>query len=201
MDIGVLGGNGICCLGALGERGSPMKPGLGDRGGETTVSPASRGSLGAGALTGRSIGRGLDGRPGLMGGFATTGCSFTSMLLGTFVGLSIPAKEAGCTEKDLAKDGVGSGARALIDGGIGKVWESVLASLVPVLDFFDPDLDFEAFSFMLRLRSSCCFCCNIARSRSSASLVFLLPLEKSTCSSSMSSSNSEAECSSKAALD
>ena len=42
------------CLGALGESGNPIKPGLGDSGGEAIDGPApSRGILGVGGLIGR----------------------------------------------------------------------------------------------------------------------------------------------------
>lgn len=78
VDIGVEGGNGMGCLGARGESGSPTRPGLGDRGGEATEEVGSRGNLGVGAFKGRSLGRGLKGRPGLTGGLATTVCSSIS---------------------------------------------------------------------------------------------------------------------------
>jgi hypothetical protein len=67
IDAGVCGGKGISRLGGLGESGKGG-PTRGDKGGETRnlVTP-SRGSLGGGEFSGRSMGLGLDGKPGLKG--------------------------------------------------------------------------------------------------------------------------------------
>lgn len=71
IDIGVLGGNGIGCLGALGDKGTA--PGnapipRGDIGGELTVEDGLDMFRGIGEFIGLSIGRGLRGNPGLISG-------------------------------------------------------------------------------------------------------------------------------------
>lgn len=99
IDIGVCGGNGIGCLGALGERGRPTKPCVGDKGGDVidVGDPGpSRGSLGVGRgwFAGRSMGRGLKGRPGLIG---TAGID-RSVMFGSFCGscgCRTPASDTG----------------------------------------------------------------------------------------------------------
>ena len=69
IDMGVLGGSGIGCLGALGERGIAGKPPmpLGDIGGDAIVEEVWDGFRGNGEFI-PPIGLGLEGSPGLIGG-------------------------------------------------------------------------------------------------------------------------------------
>ena len=81
----MLGGNGIGCLGALGESGTAPENApipRGDIGGEFREA-LSEGFRGNGEPSGRSIGLGLRGRPGLIKGGETI----------PEASLSIPAKE------------------------------------------------------------------------------------------------------------
>ena len=86
IDIGVLGGRGIGCLGALGDRGTaPGKAPIprGDIGGEFTVEEWLDRFRGMGEFIGLSTGRGLMGNLGLIRGGETT----------PEASLSIPAKD------------------------------------------------------------------------------------------------------------
>ena len=62
----VCGGKG--CRGARGESGMPGGIILGDKGSELMTPALSLGMRGKGEPRGRSIGRGLNGKPGLFGG-------------------------------------------------------------------------------------------------------------------------------------
>ena len=99
MEEGVLGGNGMGCLGALGDKGSPLRA---DRGGESMEELLeSRGIRGAGEFIGRSPGRGLMGKPGLKGspGLSEVVKTLPSELerFCLTVGLRTPAREVGAT--------------------------------------------------------------------------------------------------------
>ena len=136
-----------------------MKPCAGDKGGEATLPAASLGSLGVGAFVGRSLGRGLSGRPGLRGTFALANCSDVSADLCDVPGLSIPASELGCDKNEEVNAGVGSGAKALTVVGMLAVCAVLEPSLSANFAFLESDLDFELFCCLLWLRfSSSCFC-------------------------------------------
>lgn len=118
-DIGVLRGKGMGCFETLGERGRPGKAFLGAKEGEPRDVPIpSRGILGVGGFIGRWFGRGLKGRPGLIGLMETS----LSVMTGPFrppEGLSTPASEAGGDKNSDAPFAVGTGERALMDAGFG----------------------------------------------------------------------------------
>jgi hypothetical protein len=157
----VLGGRGIGCLGALGERGTaPGKAPIprGDIGGEFKDA-LSEGFRGNGEPRGRSIGLGLRGRPGLMrGGEIIPDAS-----------LSIPASEP-------VLDSVGAKCRERASGGaIGMV--RGLAGMASLKSLADGvvGLDFDFALFFDRLLISASFIAAISRSLSSSSLVFRRP--------------------------
>lgn len=118
-DIGVFGGKGTGCLGALGERGRPGKPFLGDNGGDPRDIPTPpRGILGVGGFVGRWFGRGLKGRPGLIG-FMVINLSVVTGPFGLPEGLSTLASEAGGDKNSDVPAAVGSRERAFMAGEMG----------------------------------------------------------------------------------
>jgi hypothetical protein len=78
IERGVFGGSGMGCLGARGDSGIAAMPWRGDIGGEAMeeameedmeeILTPSLGFRGRGEPNGRSTGRGLTGKPGLIGG-------------------------------------------------------------------------------------------------------------------------------------
>ena len=103
----------------LGERGRPGKGFLGDTGGDPRdVITPSRGILGVGAFTGRWLGRGLKGRPGLIG-FMLINLSVVTGPFRLLEGLSILASEDGGDRNSDVPLAVGSWESALMDGEMG----------------------------------------------------------------------------------
>src|SRR5450756_1930350 len=154
IDSGVLGGRGIGCLGALGESGTaPGKPPIrGDIGGEFKEA-LSEGFRGSGEPSGRSIGLGLRGRPGLIKGGETI----------PDASLSMPAKEP-------VLESGGDRCRVWASGGaIG-----IVRGLVGMESLNDGVVGLELL-FFERLLNSASFTAAISRSLSSSSLVFRRP--------------------------
>lgn len=157
IDSGVLGGRGIGCLGALGESGTvPGKPPIrGDIGGEFKEA-LSEGFRGSGLPSGRSIGLGLTGRPGLIKGGETI----------PDASLSMPAKEPVLESGgDRCRVWASGGAIGIVRGLAGM--ESLTDGVV--------GLDFDFPLFFERLLNSASFIAAISRSLSSSSLVFRRP--------------------------
>ena len=158
----------------------------GDNGGD--VRYPSRGCRGGGELTGRSLGRGLIGKPGLKGGRELVAVCSSTDPAEDGGPLNIPAKEA-CGERWVCREeGELSGANARIEGDrdfAGAAGDSSLSNPLgsESMADFDLDTDFDFFCFFDWLRLSCsCLKIN-SLSRSSSSRVFFLPRSKAGISS------------------
>lgn len=142
-DIGVPGGKGIGCLGARGDNGiaePSIAKLLGDMGGEAIEElwDDSRGFRGNGDAMALSIGLGLRGRPGLMGG-AKTSCT-CGLEPESKLALNIPAKDpAIASDPDRWRES--AGGAIWIVRGLDGIRSSELASFgvpfaLPVFGLF-----------------------------------------------------------------
>ena len=163
-------------LGGRGESGRPAAPPLGNIGGDSGIPDPSRGSRGIGDPRGRSIGRGLRGKPGLIGG-------------ATIVRSTIGAALIDCGERTAAMElgGDGPSGAASYGGGtatcrglVGSIAGTIFivgSAFISSFGFFFPDL----LDLLERLRAASS-CAASSRSRSSSSLVFRRPLFVTTIS-------------------
>ena len=166
MGLG-LAGNGIACFGARGDK----NPDISDRGlsgREVPTAAVSRAVRGMGDPGGRSVGRGLVGKPGLRG----RGAKAAS-------GIECPIEALRCKTPEIDPGGAKPFCKPA--GG----WRGLEGSpTVGKLGFnngsgrassFSATGDFDFFSFLDRLLASFSASAAASRSRSSSSRVFLLP--------------------------